>query len=224
MKNNKKSVLLNKANVLAAVQHYANTHPSDISDHLLAIAQETITIQPTLIVELGVRSGESTFALAQVAQYVSSALLSVDHVNCDSVCSYSEWTFVQADSVQFAKRFPQWCQEYWGATRSSDERNPIDIDVWMLDTCHQPEMTRREILAWLPFVRQGGIMIFHDTNKPDRGVIQAIEKHLLEVALGTLDEKAAFVRGFQTSTGYYVVKHYPHSYGLAIIHRISKRS
>jgi len=36
---------------------------TDISDHLIVIFVESIVLQPKLIVELGVRGGESTFVL-----------------------------------------------------------------------------------------------------------------------------------------------------------------
>src|ERR1700722_1536588 len=50
---------------------------TDISDHLLPLFLEALAVQPQLIVELGVRSGESTFSLERVAKLCGSTLVSV---------------------------------------------------------------------------------------------------------------------------------------------------
>ncbi len=41
---------------------------TDISDHLVSLFIESLSIKPKLIVELGVRGGESTFVLERVAK------------------------------------------------------------------------------------------------------------------------------------------------------------
>ncbi len=45
----------------------ASSRYTDISDHLLTLFAEAISVHPRLIVELGVRGGESTFAFERAA-------------------------------------------------------------------------------------------------------------------------------------------------------------
>ncbi|HEV2474762.1 MAG TPA: hypothetical protein VGS41_18945, partial [Chthonomonadales bacterium] len=62
---------------------------TDISDHLPALFAEALSVQPGLILELGVRGGDSTFVLERVARLCGCALLSVDIADCSDVCGWS---------------------------------------------------------------------------------------------------------------------------------------
>jgi hypothetical protein len=73
---------------------------TDISDHLIALFVEALAVRPRLIVELGVRSGESTFALERVAKLCGSTLVSVEvdvllidtnHVYVHTVKEIAHW-------------------------------------------------------------------------------------------------------------------------------------
>ena len=51
---------------------------TDISDHLPDLFTESLAVQPRLIVELGVRDGESTFVFERVAKLCNARIVSVD--------------------------------------------------------------------------------------------------------------------------------------------------
>ena len=128
---------------------------SDISDHLPVIFAETVAKEPGLIVELGVRGGESTFVFERAAKVCGSRLVSVDIDDCSNVSKMKGWEFVKADDIAFAKDFPQWCRK-WGIKPG--------IDVLFIDTSHEYEHTKNEIKSWFPFLSSAGKVIFHDTN------------------------------------------------------------
>lgn len=138
---------------------------------------------PKLIVELGVRGGDSTFALERAARSSDAYLLSVDIEDCPVQCSYAKRSFVQRDDVTFAGEFAGWC--------SSRNLAPA-VDVLFIDTSHLYEHTREELRFWLPHLSAKGKLILHDANMKRfycranrslgpgwdnaRGVIRAIEE------------------------------------------------
>jgi len=192
---------------------------SDISDHLATLFLESLPVAPTLIVELGVRGGESTFALERVAAIYDAKLVSVDMGECARISPYAGWEFVQNDDIAFAGQFADWCSERGGSPA---------IDVLFIDTSHEFEHTAQEIAHWFPYLSKRARVFFHDTHiqrifrrrdgsrgvgwDNQRGVMAAIEQYL-----GcSLDES----RDFTTLRGEWIVRHYASCNGLTILERL----
>lgn len=158
---------------------------TDISDHLVTLYAEALSVNPSLIVELGVREGESTFAFERAARLSNAHLVSVDLNDCTIRSSYPKWSFVKQDDIIFAGQFPDWC---------SSQKIPPDIDVLFIDTSHLYENTLEELRVWMPYLSAKGKIILHDTNMKKiyrradgslylgwdnaRGVIRALEETL----------------------------------------------
>lgn len=194
---------------------------SDISDYLEILFLESLAVKPKLIVELGVDTGESTFALAQLARVCGATHISVDICDCSHVGTQPQWLFVQKEDLEFAREFPAWCRE----------RNiTSSIDILFIDTSHVFEHTLGEINSWFPFLSANSKVFLHDTNltkvyfrkngsmgigwNNKRGVIRA-----LEVFCGaSFNEKEAFL-GFYNG---WLIRHYPYSCGLAVLQKVSK--
>jgi len=191
---------------------------TDISDHLPTLFLESLPVAPTLIVELGMRGGESTFALERVAELYGANLVSVDVDPCARVSAYPGWEFVQSDDIAFAGHFAEWCSERGG--------DPA-IDVLFVDTSHEFEHTVQEIAHWFPYLSPRAKVFFHDTHmrrvflrrdgsrglgwNNRRGVMAAIEQYL-----GcSFDE----TRDFTTLSGEWIVRHYARCNGLTILER-----
>jgi predicted O-methyltransferase YrrM len=47
------------------------------------------------------------------------------------------------------------------------------IDLLFIDGDHSEEATKSDIIAWLPYIKQGGIIVFHDFTS-NHGVPQAV--------------------------------------------------
>jgi len=204
---------------LKEIEGRALRNPSDISDYLTTIFCEVLAAQPRLIVELGVRAGESRFALEEAAKLNESCLVSVDVADSGSVCRQSpRWYFVKDDDIHFAGIFRQWCSE-----RGIEPA----VDVLFIDTSHIYEYTVQEIHTWFPCLSTNCKVIFHDTNLKrfcrrldgtiaggwdnKRGVIRAIEEYL-----GTqFNERMDFV---STARGW-LVRHWAHCNGLTVMER-----
>src|SRR5258707_1128498 len=123
--------------------------------HLSAAAAEALSVHPSLIVELGVRGGESTFAFERAARLSGAHVLSVDLEDCQVQSSYPKWTFVKQNDITFASQFPEWC--------SSHQLSP-EIDVLFIDTSHLYQHTVEELRFWMPYLAANSKMIRHDTN------------------------------------------------------------
>lgn len=192
---------------------------TDISDHLITLFVETMAVRPELIVELGVRTGESTFVFERVARLCGSKLISVDIQDCSTVSSYGDWIFEKSDDIEFAKRFESWCEQ----------RNiKAQIDVLFIDTSHLFEHTVEEIEHWFPFLSDKSKVFFHDTNlkrtnfRKDgsivvgrdnkRGVMAALEKFFER----PFNEKEQFI---DWAKGW-AIKHYPYCAGLTVLEKL----
>lgn len=193
------------------------SRPTDLSDHLETIFEEALEARPRLIVELGVRGGESTFVLERVARLTGAVLVSCDVDDCSRVSSWEDWLFVRSDDVAFAAEFPEWCRERGISP---------EIDVLFVDTEHSLEHTRKELAAWVPHLAHGAKAIFHDSNmRPDgrrrdgapcpadlqRGVALALQE-LLGVELD-------FSRDFALELPGWRVRHAAYCHGLTVLQR-----
>jgi len=192
---------------------------TDISDHLATLFVESIAVRPSLIVELGVRGGESTFVLERVAQIYDSKLVSVDIEDCSGISSYWNWSFIKSDDIAFAESFPNWCGE--------QGISPL-IDILFIDTSHEYIHTLQELTCWLRFLSGRSKVFIHDTNlkllyrrndgslgvgwNNDRGVIAALEAYLSR----RFNEK----QDFKVFANGWLIEHYANCCGLAILERL----
>ncbi len=189
---------------------------TDICDHLPSLFAETLSAKPKLIVELGVRGGESTFVFERAAQIIDAKLLSVDMNDCKNVSAWKDWNFVQSDDIKFAKEFPEYAaQKGWSA----------EIDLLFIDTSHEYNHTVAEINAWFPYLSKNASVIFHDTNlrelykrrdsswglgwDNERGVIRAVEEYFEK----NFDESKNFV---EVVNGW-VIRHEPICQGFTVL-------
>lgn len=192
--------------------------PTDVNDHLVTLFTESMSVAPRLIVELGVRGGETAFVLEQIAGLFGSRVVLVDIEDCSTVPSSPQVTFVKSDDVAFAGRFREWCAE---------QRVEPSIDILHIDTSHLYDHTVREIAAWFPHLSERAKVFFHDTHleeifrrrdgsmsrawNNDRGVIRAIEDYFNK----PFDERADFVdceRGW-------LIKHSSFCNGFTVLER-----
>jgi len=192
---------------------------TDISDHLVSLFEESLSVKPKLMVELGVGPGESNFVLESVAGMFGADLVSVDKNPKIIKESLDKRFFINADDIEFAKNFESWC----------GERNiNSSIDILFIDTSHKYEHTHQEIKHWFPFLSDRSKVFFHDTNvrpiywRKDgsigttyahefRAVIRAIESFLGE----TFNEK----KDFSMSINGWNIRHYRLCNGFTILEK-----
>lgn len=193
---------------------------TDIYDHLVTLFVESLSVNPRLIVELGVRGGESTFVLEWVARLCRSKLVSVDLEDSSHACNCPDWLFVKSDDLEFGQNFTAWCRE---------RKIGPQIDVLFIDTSHLFEDTCREIECWFPYPAKRAKVFYHDTNMKKvyfrkdgnvafgwdnrRGVITSIEKFLKK----SLNEKEDFI----DVAGEWIIRHHSYCAGFTILERVA---
>ena len=122
---------------------------SDIGDHLAFLYATVLSYEKPDVVELGVRSGNSTSAFLAALEANGGHLWSVD-INPPQVPAEwhdSElWTFHHGNDLDMQAVLPETC------------------DVLFIDTSHTMEHTLAELRAFVPRVRPGGIVLCHDTQ------------------------------------------------------------
>lgn len=137
-----------------------------------------LTRKTGVIVELGVRDGDTTRTLLAACEDSGSRLFSWDVNNCEPAVRdktarmglpwfAAEWRFSPGDSVNAGHAWE----------RGRGGKGPVDMVF--VDTDHTLATTRAEIAAWSPHVRLGGCMAFHDywlASPPQDGVEQAVDE------------------------------------------------
>ena len=129
--DSKKNIHLNDNRFLNSVKKLKFNKKNDISDHFENIFYETFLIKPELILELGVRSGESTGIFIQVCEMINSDLISIDLEDCSNVIKSDKWKFIKYNSINFLQEYDTW-------SKSNGYNIP---DVIFIDTSHLYEET-----------------------------------------------------------------------------------
>lgn len=144
---------------------------SDINEHLLPLYSLVLWLNAKRVLELGVRTGESTLALGEGVLATGGRLYSVDIEDspdavrkADSCGFKASWTFVKSDDIKFGLGWPK----------------DVLFDLIFIDTSHQYEHTKSEIEIFDPLLRPGGIMAFHDTVSHPEGVLKPMRDFVLK--------------------------------------------
>ena len=123
---------------------------SDIQQHLPQLREEAAGAKR--IIELGVRSGNSTTAFLAAVEESGGHLWSVDIVQPRVPWwGHSQWTVLVGDDLDL------------------EEFLPGDVDVLFIDTSHHYVQTQAELELYVPKVRKGGVVLLHDVEleRPD---------------------------------------------------------
>lgn len=121
--------------------------PSDIQQHLPQLYNETAARPGALVIELGVRSGNSTAAFLAAVTEHSGHVFSCDiHRPRVPWDGHEQWTFHEGDDLVL-------CDEL-----------PDGIDVLFIDTSHFYDQTCAELELYVPKVKPGGVVLLHDTE------------------------------------------------------------
>lgn len=145
-------------------------YESDINYLMLLIrqmvAERAMYVKNYIIVELGVRTGNSTISfLSGLERANNGELFSCDIDPCEHASNLMKsanlskrWKFTQIDSLSFAELFEN------------------TIDLVFIDTDHTYELTKKELEIWSKKVKIGGRILLHDTLSRPEGVGLAVKE------------------------------------------------
>jgi predicted O-methyltransferase YrrM len=119
--------------------------PSDIVDHLPRLYAEAST-GDAVVIELGVRTGNSTVAFLAAVEKHGGHVYSVDIVRPRAPWhNHSQWTFLVGDDLEIVGQLP-------------------GCDVLFIDTSHHYRHTLDELETYVPKVKPGGVVLLHDVE------------------------------------------------------------
>lgn len=215
-------------NAYKEVLIYDNQSNTDISSHLPTLFCYSIMQNPELILELGVRGGESTKAFMKSLSLSNSKLLGID------IQSYSGQCYAASRNAAFLCMSDLDFPNYF--TQSEYKSNKIDFVF--IDTSHLYKHTLQEITAFVPLLSANGMLLFHDSNvtpidghayhringtmgsggyENTRGVTQAIKEYFsLE-----FNEHEYLNSTFSRNGITWHIIHYPFCNGLTVLKKIA---
>ncbi len=123
--------------------------PSDIVDWMPTLHDEVCRYPGAEIIELGVRSGNSTIAFLAAADKVDGHVWSVDLMPAyvpDWWHFTGRWDFIQGNDIPPPENLPDEC------------------DILFIDSSHWYNHTYQELSFYVPRVRPGGLVMLHDTE------------------------------------------------------------
>lgn len=222
LKNYKKNISLNDSSYFGEIKDRRLNSNNDICHHFDNLFYEVILNKPEVILELGVREGESTYVFNKIQKILQNKLISVDIEDCAQVLDDPNWIFIKEDSIKFLKNFKSW---------SENNINSSKPDIIFIDTSHLYEETLKEITLSADTLSNNGAIIFHDTNhnhltlvenniiynkfnySPQLGVKLALESYF--------NCKFNFADQFIIIKNGWLIKHYPESFGLTILRKLN---
>lgn len=134
---------------------YSNQKDTDISSHLPTLFCHTMLQNPKIIVEAGVRGGESTKPLHKAAQLCDACLIGLDNEPLWAQSSYNTMDnafCLEMNDLDF--------NNYYNNSSFKDQK----IDLIFIDTSHEYEHTLQEIKVFAPLLANDGTLAFHDSN------------------------------------------------------------
>ena len=139
---------------------------TDIHQHLPTLYAMAVNMKAKVVIELGVRTGESTIPFLEAMQVTDGHLWSVDVDPCiqakQKMKNYGldgRWTFTVLGDIEYG-------MHVWDKSKKAD--------IIFIDTSHEYQQTKKEIEVFEPLLRPGGIMMFHDTVSFPAGVLKPI--------------------------------------------------
>jgi len=148
---------------------------TDMFHHLPYLRRTVVDLGARQVIELGVRTGESTVAFLTGLEETGGELWSCDiqhpldiknHVFGNPIAdhvwgNFDNWTFTLGNDLEMVAEAPEQC------------------DVLFIDAEHTYDHVLAELEAYGPRVRAGGVILLHDSYdlEPKNEVVQAISKY-----------------------------------------------
>lgn len=183
---------------------------SDIEEHLPTIRKFVREKKPKIIVELGVRKGETTKAIVSEAYHYGGKIYSCDIDDCSKVSKYYNWEFINFCSLITAHKLKKLIGK---------------VDLLFVDTMDTFEQVTQDLNSWEKFVKKKGTIMIHDTNlsliyerkngtmgvanNTHRGAARAIEKYFKIKMVETEDFEKNYknikIQHYSTSCGFTII-------------------
>jgi len=118
------------------------------------------TVKPTTIVELGVDYGFSTFVFGNALQNSSGTIYGIDLFQGDIHTGFRDTSSSVTDKI--TEHNLTNIKIIKGEFTEVSKTWTTPIDILHIDGLHTFEAVKTDFLTWAPFVKNSGIILFHD--------------------------------------------------------------
>lgn len=150
------------------------SYPTDICDYLPLLYNLTVLLNAKLVIELGMRDGNSSSAFLYGIEKTGGRLWSCDLDPLHETCIWRKHE--PSDLINFMH------DQDWTRNRGDDielaPTAPTGADILFIDTSHLYEHTAAELKSYFPKLNDNGILIIHDTDGCYPGQDQAVNEFL----------------------------------------------
>lgn len=179
---------------------------TDLGNNGILFYEKIKPLYNSKMVDLGVRYGVSSSIMLEDSFIKNNYVYGVDVVNTvdPGVLNHSRYKLLVTDSITAAKNWSEG-----------------SIDVLFVDTLHIKEQVLNELYYWMPFVKENGLVVFHDTNWPQdkfdhyKGKYWDRPEEAVKAYFNTTD--------LNTENDFFTASHYPESWGMTFI-QLKKKS
>jgi predicted O-methyltransferase YrrM len=139
---------------------------NDIRHHLWSIYWLARNAPGRILIELGVRSGDSTRALLAAAKDADKHVVSYDQDGD----AYDVRKVTENHGIPWSEFDGLWNCHRSDSVKAADQWLNRQLGFVFVDTNHDYDLTSRELAAWSPLIMLGGLIVLHDTTdaEPDR--------------------------------------------------------
>ncbi|MBN1285016.1 MAG: class I SAM-dependent methyltransferase [Anaerolineae bacterium] len=136
---------------IAALEYQPGVAGKAATNHM-KLYHLAASMHAPVLAEFGTAQGESTCLLLQACEANGGHLYSVDVDDCSDVAESAAWTFIQSDDLN---------QDYIFAQAPA---LAAGIDLLFIDSLHKAEHVHKLLMAWFPYVKANGYILFHDID------------------------------------------------------------
>lgn len=175
------------------------------------IYDETVEMNPNLIIEIGVRRGVSTVAFEHASKACNSKLVGIDIKESKTkFCKWKDWIFILSRGQTVGRRFNTIRKKY---------NLPNTVDVLFIDSEHSYNDTITLLDIWTKLLSNKHKIIFHDTNPILHKEKYGVKKAIVEFINEDWDETKPIKKNLQCG---YQLTHYPQEHGLTVLKMIKE--
>ena len=132
---------------------------SDMKPFITLLAGLTIALDAKLVLEIGTGFLFSTKAFLWGLEKTKGQIITCDPVKrWEELSRLKRWAYFSHPQFQFIQKTSQEVAKTWNK----------QIDILFIDGSHEYESVLFDYKTFSPFVRKGGLIIFHDTNPPTK--------------------------------------------------------
>ena len=133
----------------------------DIDEHILTIFSLVMSMKPSVIIELGVRTARSTFPFLFAANLIDADVVSVDLNPINPDFDFPEdwksgWSFHEKDAIKFLE------EDLPGIMESDKVSMSGKSKIFYIDDWHSYEHVAKEINLISEFATSSDLIVLHD--------------------------------------------------------------